>query len=61
MLAAPLACKVGVAGLPLIGKAVSIPLVVAVGVPALAGAAVGATTYYVVKKAVADADRPNGV
>ena len=37
----PLA-KIGVAGLPWIGKAVAVPLIAAVGIPAAIGGAVGA-------------------
>ena len=44
----PLA-KIGVAGLPLIGKAFAVPLIAAVGVPAIVGGVVGAGIIKAIK------------
>lgn len=48
ILVLPLA-KIGVAGLPWIGKAVAIPLIAAVGIPAAIGGAVGAAVTKIIE------------
>ena len=62
MLATPLAWKIGVAGLPWIGKAIAIPLVPLVGVPVvLITSAVVVTALCVTKEAPTSSGDPNGV
>ena len=41
--------KIGVAGLPFIGTAIAVPLIAAVGIPAILGGAVGAGIIKAIK------------